>query len=411
MWLAPVAVATVILYTISQFNYLLFHSLAEGFAVIVAAMIYMLATRTYKHSRNNTFLFLGIAFLYIAVLDFTHMLTYKGMGVFPQYGSDTPTQLWIAGRSLEAMSFLIVIFLQQKPFNRLLVTAAYTLVTAGLLLTIMVFQVFPVCFVEGAGLTTFKVFSEYIIVVLLLAGAYRLYRGDKDKVLFKTVGLAMVITAIAELTFTLYTDVYGVANMLGHLLKIVSYYIIYTGIVAQGIDIPYSLMAAELKDRAIKDELTGLYNRLGLVELVQRELSKPVQERRALGVLMMDLDSFKLVNDRYGHACGDMVLKKFAAILGDSIRDHDLACRYGGDEFVVLVWDVDSAGLSQVQQRIEAAAEAWFAEDERLQGLGVTIGAALLQPGQLADLDSLLKTADKNMYALKQRKKICAGLD
>ena len=71
----------------------------------------------------------------------------------------------------------------------------------------------------------------------------------------------------------------------------------------------------------------------------------------------------------------------------------------------MLVWDVDSAGLRQVQQRIETAAGAWFAEDERLQGLGVTIGAALLQPGQLADLDSLLKTADKNMYALKQRKK------
>ncbi|MEG3069513.1 MAG: GGDEF domain-containing protein [Candidatus Syntrophopropionicum ammoniitolerans] len=137
-------------------------------------------------------------------------------------------------------------------------------------------------------------------------------------------------------------------------------------------------MAAELKDRAIKDELTGLYNRLGMVQLAQRELSKPVQERRALGVLMMDLDSFKLVNDRYGHACGDEVLRKFAAILNDSIRDRDIACRYGGDEFVALVWDVDSAGLRQVQQRIETAAGAWFADDERLQGLGVSIDCRVI---------------------------------
>lgn len=406
MW--PLIAFSVVLYVVSRFNYLLFHSLVEGFAIIVAALIYVLATRTYQHSRNSMFLFLGIAFFHIAVLDFTHLLTYKGMGVFPGSGADTSTQLWIAGRFVETLSLLIaVLFLQQKQINRRLVTAAYSLVTAGLLLSIMVFGVFPACFVEGAGLTTFKVASEYAIVCLLLSGAYKLYRRKDyaEQGVFKTAGMAMIITAASELTFTLYTDVYGIANMLGHLLKIVSYYFIYSGVVALGIDAPYSLMAAELKDRAIKDELTDLYNRQGLMELMEKEQRQVRQKRRALGILMMDLDNFKLINDGYGHLFGDKVLKDFAAVLKTGIRENDVACRFGGDEFVVLVRDVDFDGFTHVQQRIQAAAGAWIADNEKLKNLGVSIGAALWRPGQTYDIDSLLKMADKSMYAVKQRKK------
>ena len=330
------------------------------------------------------------------------------MGVFPGSGADTPTQLWIAGRFVETLSLLIaVLFLQQKQINRRLVTAAYSLVTAGLLLSIMVFGVFPACFVEGAGLTTFKVASEYAIVCLLLSGAYKLYRRKDyaEQGVFKTAGMAMIITAASELTFTLYTDVYGIANMLGHLLKIVSYYFIYSGVVALGIDAPYSLMAAELKDRAIKDELTDLYNRQGLMELMEKEQRQVRQKRRALGILMMDLDNFKLINDGYGHLFGDKVLKDFAAVLKTGIRENDVACRFGGDEFVVLVRDVDFDGFTHVQQRIQAAAGAWIADNEKLKNLGVSIGAALWRPGQTYDIDSLLKMADKSMYAVKQRKK------
>ena len=90
----------------------------------------------------------------------------------------------------------------------------------------------------------------------------------KDRVeqgTFRAVGVAMVITAISELTFTLYTDVYGIANMLGHILKVISYYVIYSGVLTQGIEAPYSMMSAELKDRALKDALTSHYNRQGMI--------------------------------------------------------------------------------------------------------------------------------------------------
>ena len=114
----------------------------------------------------------------------------------------------------------------------------------------MVFKVFPVCFIEDQGLTTFKIVSEYVIIGILAVGVYILHlnKGVFSDETARTVRAAMIVTAVAEMAFTLYTDVYGVANMFGHLLKVVSYYFIFTGVVAQGIDAPYSIISSELKD-------------------------------------------------------------------------------------------------------------------------------------------------------------------
>lgn len=399
--------SSAILYFVAHTNYLLFHAIAEGFAIIVAALIYVLATRTYQYSRNNMFLFLGISYLHVAILDFSHLLTYKGMGIFPGFGTDTPTQLWIAGRFMEAASFTIILFLQHKQINKKLVTVIYSFITACLLLSIMAFKVFPTCFVEEQGLTIFKVASEYVIIFLLLGGAYILYlkKDSAGQDILKTIGTAMVITAAAELSFTLYTDVYGIANWLGHMLKVVSYYFIFTGVVAQGIDTPYSLISTELKDRASKDVLTCLYNRQGMVELMEKELQQVEQKNDSLGILMIDLDNFKVINDTYGHLYGDQVLKLFANLLNHTIRENDIACRFGGDEFVVLVRGVDSNQLANVKQRIQTATEAWINDTKKLRSLGISIGTSLLKPGQTIDINNLLKMADQSMYAAKQDKK------
>lgn len=397
----------VILYIISYFNYLLFHSIIEVFAIIVAAVIYILGTRTYQYSKNNTFLFLGISYLYVAVLDFVHTITYKGMGIFPGFDSDIPTQLWIVGRFMEAAAFLLILFLRNKKFNRKLVNAIYIFVTVGLILSIMVFRIFPACFIEGQGLTTFKITSEYIIIFILLFGAYKLH-VHKDYFVedaFKTIGVAMIITAISELAFTLYSDVYGVFNMLGHMLKTVSYYFIYSGIVKQGIDEPYNMISAEIKDMAIKDGLTCIYNREGMYKLAKNKIRRVPKGNDSLGVLMIDLDRFKIINDKHGHLFGDEVLKTFAQVLTDNIREGDIACRYGGDEFVVLARSVNHDKLINLKNRICDAAETWIAKDERLQTLGISIGVSLMEPGQIFDIDTLVEAADENMYIEKQKKR------
>ena len=400
-------VSSIILYFVSTVNYLLFHSLVEGFAIIVATLIYVLGTRTYQYSQNGVFLFLGISYLYVGVLDFAHTLTYKGMGVFPGLGSDIPTQLWIAGRLMEALSLFIILFLDNKRVNYKLTNMIYGFITSALLLAIMVFKTFPVCFIEGEGLTTFKIMMEYAIITILLVGAYILYLREKSfgRSFFETVGVAMLITAISELSFTLYTDVYGIANMIGHVLKVVSYYFIYKGVVAQGIDEPYSIMSTRLKDGAIRDSLTSLHNRQGMMELIEKGLDHTEGGKGRLGLLLIDLDNFKLINDNYGHLYGDRILKEFAELLNNSIRDNDIACRFGGDEFVVLVKNIDADGLDYIKYRIYDSVRKWISHNEKLEGLGISIGTSLSQPDKSHSIKNLLNTADEDMYKVKHSKK------
>lgn len=400
----------VILYFVSEVNYLFFHALVEGFAILCAALIYVLGTKTYHHSKNDSFLFLGIAYLHVAILDFMHTLTYKGMGVFPAFDSDAPTQLWIAGRFLETISLFLVIFIAHRKINRKAVGAVYTAVTTGFLITIMVYPVFPACFVEGQGLTTFKIWNEYAFIALLLGGAYALYMR-RDRVMagsWKVISLAMIITALSELAFTLYTDVYGISNAVGHLLKVASYYVIFEGIMIQGIEEPYSLIASELKEMAWTDALTGQFNRQGMLEEMAKHWPEMTEADKGMGLLVLDLDNFKSINDRYGHLYGDEVLKAFSERLAETVRDNDIACRFGGDEFVVVLRGVDFNKMMRIQGRIQTALDEWIRTSERLQGLGVSIGSAFLAAGDSLDMDRLLREADTSMYAVKESKKRAA---
>ena len=239
-----------VLYITARYHYLLFHSVAEGFSIIVAALIYVLATRTYRYSGSNFLLFLGNAYFFIAILDFYHTITYKGMGIFQGFDANAPTQLWIAGRYVEAISLLLAPYLIQRRFSRTAGFASYALVTGLLIASIMWARVFPVCFVEGAGLTGFKIASEYIICLILLLAIRHLYLR-KDQInwhLYKTISAAMVITILSELCFTLYTDVYGVMNFAGHICKILSSYLIYRGIVLRVLNMPYDIIFKELNE-------------------------------------------------------------------------------------------------------------------------------------------------------------------
>jgi len=105
-------------------------------------------------------------------------------------------------------------------------------------------------------------------------------------------------------------------------------------------------LQVELREQAIRDPLTGLFNRRYLQSTLQREWARCQREKVPLCVAFLDIDHFKQINDRYGHAVGDQVLIRLAQLLTDSIRREDLACRYGGEEFLLLLPEVGWAGGS-----------------------------------------------------------------
>lgn len=160
----------------------------------------------------------------------------------------------------------------------------------------------------------------------------------------------------------------------------------------------------ESVELSVKDALTGLYNRRYMESHVKALVDQAVQTARPLSVLIADIDLFKRVNDTYGHACGDAVLKEFAARLRRNTRGVDLLCRLGGEEFVIVMPDTEAGRARQVGERLrECIAAAPFELDGGLR-LAVTASVGVAAVERPADSPAaLLERADKALYVAKRR--------
>jgi two-component system cell cycle response regulator len=154
--------------------------------------------------------------------------------------------------------------------------------------------------------------------------------------------------------------------------------------------------------QAVTDPLTGLRNRRYLDAHLPRLIAKAREQTQPLALLAFDLDRFKLVNDTFGHAAGDAVLKEFARRLGDNIRTVDLAARLGGEEFVVAMPDASLEAARMAGERVRAAVEApGFAHDGRPIPVTVSVGVAALRPGDDGP-GPLMARADAALYLAKE---------
>ncbi len=237
------------IYLTSFYNFLLFHSLAELFSIVIAFGIFIVAWHSRRLLDNNYLLFLGIAYIFVAIVDSIHTLAYKGMGVFIEYDANLPTQLWIVARYIESLSLFMAPFFFKRRLNVNVVLVAYTIALSILLGMIFYWRIFPDCFIEGVGLTPFKKVSEYIISLILLGSMVLLIRKktEFEKNVLIWLIWSIITTIISELAFTLYISVYGLSNLIGHLFKIISFYLIYKAIIETGLTKPYQLLWRSLK--------------------------------------------------------------------------------------------------------------------------------------------------------------------
>ncbi len=330
--------ALVVFYVMSYKNYLLFHGITEGFAIIVSAMIFVLANVSYRFSKNAFLLFLSNVYLSMTIIHFFHILTFKGITVFSITSSNTAIQFWIAGTWVLSFSFLAATFFVDRSFSRFKVLFLYVATTTLVTIVIMVLNVFPDCYVDGTGLTPFKIASDWINSFIVLIAIVLLNR-KRHQASFSWIPIdiiyAMVATILSQIFMTLYDDMYGITNFLGHAMKVASYCFVFNGIVLKGIEYPYerlteaydSTLAGWAKALELRDQETEGHS-LRVTELAvnlaqKLGVAKDELEHIRRGALLHDIGKIG-ISDTILLKPGSLTPEEFAVIKQHPVFARDI---------------------------------------------------------------------------------------
>jgi diguanylate cyclase (GGDEF)-like protein/PAS domain S-box-containing protein len=160
---------------------------------------------------------------------------------------------------------------------------------------------------------------------------------------------------------------------------------------------------AHLREQSVRDHLTGLFNRRYMEETLERELRRASRKHLSLGIIMVDVDDFKRFNDTFGHAAGDAILRELGRLLLKRVRGEDIACRYGGDEFIIVLPDTSRKVTRERAELICAYARQSHLqfEGQTLEAVTLSLGVAVF-PEDGSTSSAILRAADAALYHAKR---------
>ena len=223
------------------------HTAAETFSIVVAMLISGVAWNGYGSDRPGNIMIMGCAFFAVGLIDFAHMLSFEGMPEFVTPASpEKAINFWLAARLLSAATLLVVALRPWRPLAKM--NTRFFLLLGSMGITVLVYwsglfhaDAWPRTFIEGEGLTRFKVITEYVITAILVIPTIRFYHMARLRQFDGATWLlsASVLTMLSELSFTLYANVTDLFNLLGHVYKIVAYYCIYRAVFVATVREPF----------------------------------------------------------------------------------------------------------------------------------------------------------------------------
>lgn len=399
-------------------SYLPLHTAMETFAIVVSMLVFTIGWTAYSSERAGNIVLLSCAFLAVGLIDFAHALSYKGMPAFvTPSGPEKAINFWLAARFVESGALLAAALLPWRPLAR--PATRYLFLGGSLALTAAVYWVglfrahlLPRTFIEGVGLTPFKIGAEYAIVAVHLGTLAALaVRGRRPQPFdLGNLAAAAGTVILSEICFTLYREVSDAFNLLGHIYKVVAYWFIYRAVFVDSVREPYRRLRETMEERrraeeararlsaqvaflADHDPLTGLLNRRAW----EAELSRLLAGGARGAVLLSDLDNFRYVNEAFGHRTGDEVLAAAARLLRERLPAGAVVARLGGDEFAAILPGADGEGARAAAAALVGAARE---RGPDLQDCTFSVGGVLF-PEQGNTAEELLARAEAALARAK----------
>ena len=282
-----------LLKVLNVISYIVWHNVFEFSSIIFSICIFCVSYYSFEQNQNFRYLFLGSMLLLMGFIDFFHAMSFKGMPDFliPYTTSNRATTFWIIARLIGGFGLLVASILPVKlkvRFNKVVFLILPVLISLVILNLVTYYpEAIPPMYIEGKGLTETKIMLELVVISLIFIAILLLlreYKKNSDTTVL-TLSCALLVGIFSELSFTLYTDVYGLYNFFGHLLKFVMYFLIFRVTFIQNIKLPYielSRAKDEIKNYAdnqdkIVEQRTEQINKIHQKLLDDLEYARDIQ--------------------------------------------------------------------------------------------------------------------------------------
>lgn len=287
---------------LSYKSYLMFHIIVEMFGITVGFAMAIISINTYKLNKNNRIIFLGIIFGFIAFLDLLHVFSFIGIGSSDLFTFNSCLQLFVVGRFLGSISLLISFTSQGKVYNLKKIILTDLAVIVICLISIFYFNIFPDCYIDGRGFTSFKLIAGYInCIVLLAAFIYLARKTDGElKKNDRALKLSIISSLLCEILFIFSRVSDDLFSVLAHVFQFLLFYYIYIALVQSSLQEPhYSLIKL---NNVLINKNKDLENLVHKLELEQEERKKTEYEKERKteilnGILESVVDGVEVVNE------------------------------------------------------------------------------------------------------------------